>query len=75
MSGEDLFAALDEFDDQVDRQGILFVETLIMFMEMLKMSHQGYMDYYHHAEQQLSYLEERIAGLRQRFSTLPAPKS
>jgi hypothetical protein len=75
MSDEDLFAALDGFDDQVDQQGILFVETLIVFMEVLKLTPQGYMDYYHHADQQLSYLEERIAGLRQRFSELPAPKS
>ncbi len=46
-----------------------------MVMEMLTMTPQGYMDYYHHADQQLGYLEERIVGLRQRFSTLPAPES
>jgi hypothetical protein len=75
MSDDDLLFTLDDFDDQVDRQGILFVETMILFMEMLSLSDKSYRDYYQHAEQQLHYLEDRVAALRQRFSELPTPES
>jgi hypothetical protein len=74
MKDDDLFAEIDDFDDFLDRQGILYVETRIMFLEMLKMSEQGYQDAYQDADRQLRYLEERIGNLRKRFGKLPPAK-
>lgn len=73
MSDDDLFAEIDDFDDFLDHQGILYVETRIMFLEMLNMSEQGFKDAYHDADRQLSYLEERVENLRVRFGKLKPP--
>lgn len=73
---EKFLFANDSLDGNLDKQsGPAMLETMIIFLESMKMTGAAYSETYEQTNNQLSYLEQRIAGLRKRFAKLPPPNT